>query len=134
MKTLIVEDDYLSRALLSTMLSEYGVCHFAENGQEGLELFEKAYSKKDPYTLICLDIMMPVLDGLKTLVSLREKELQKGVAKKDRVKVIMVTAIDDKDSIINAFKAGECEAYLTKPVDKEKLIGHIHQLGLVDKR
>lgn len=133
MKTLIIEDDYLSRSLLSTMLSEYGVCHLAENGQEGLTMMTEALKAGDPYDLICLDIMMPVLDGQKTLTAIRKVEKEDGVEQDKRVAVVMITAIDDKDNILRAFQKGECEAYITKPVDREKLIGHIKQLGLINR-
>ena len=62
MKTLIVEDDFLARSLLSTLLSEFGPCHVAVNGQEALEVI----SEINP-DVITLDINMPVMDGLRTL-------------------------------------------------------------------
>jgi len=132
MKTLIVEDDYLARSLLSSMLSEYGICDYAVNGQEALEKIAVAMSAEDPYDLICLDIMMPVLDGQQTLTKLRKLEKQAGITQNNRVKVIMVTAIDNEENIIQAFKDGKCDAYLTKPVDRTKLIININQLGLID--
>lgn len=61
MKTLIVEDDFMARSLLSTLLADYGICHEAVNGQEALEVIERAFKENDPYDLICLDIMMPVM-------------------------------------------------------------------------
>ena len=67
MKTLIVEDDFLARALLSTLLSEYGECHLVVDGEEAVSAIGKAYEKGEPYDLVCLDIMMPVMDGQKAL-------------------------------------------------------------------
>ena len=132
MKTLIVEDDFLSRSLLSTLLSEYGVCHVAVNGQEALVAVEKGFVENEPYTLICLDIMMPVMDGQQTLQEIRKMEERYGIAGGDTTKVIMVTAADDAKNIMKAFRQGQCEAYLTKPLDREKLITHIMDLGLID--
>jgi two-component system, chemotaxis family, chemotaxis protein CheY len=57
MKTLIVEDDFWARSLLSNLLSEHGTCHVAVNGGEALDAVERAYD------LVCLDIMMPAMDG-----------------------------------------------------------------------
>ena len=131
MKTLIVEDDFLARSLLSTLLSEYGICHVAVNGKEALGAIEKAFDEKDPYDLICLDIMMPVMDGQEALLELRKMETKRGIIGLDTTKVIMVTGMDDSKNIMKAFRQGQCEAYLTKPIDRKKLVNHIRDLGLI---
>lgn len=131
MKTLIVEDDFLARSLLSTLLSEYGPCHVAVNGKEALEAIESAFDNDDRYDLICLDIMMPVMDGQQALSELRKMEEVRGIKGLDATKVIMITAIDDSKNIMKAFRQGLCEAYLTKPLDRNKLLTHIRELGLV---
>lgn len=131
MKTLIVEDDFLARSLLSTLLSEYGVCHVAVNGREALDAIERAFDENDRYDLVCLDIMMPVLDGQEALLELRKLEALRGIKGLETTKVIMVTAIDDSKNIMKAFRQGQCEAYLTKPLDRIKLISHVKDLGLI---
>lgn len=132
MKTLIVEDDFLARALLSTLLSEYGICHVALNGKEALDAIKCAFDENDPYDLICLDIMMPVMNGQEALLELRKMEVERGLKGLDTTKVIMITAIDDSANIMKSFRQGQCEAYLTKPLDRNKLIGHIRDLGLIE--
>lgn len=131
MKTLIVEDDFLARSLLSTLLSEFGPCHVAVNGREALDALERGFDENEPYDLVCLDIMMPVMDGQETLIRLRHLEEQRGIRGLEMTKVIMITAIDDSKNIMKAFRQGQCEAYLTKPLDRNKLISHIKELGLV---
>lgn len=131
MKTLVVEDDFLARALLSTLLSQYGICHVAVNGREALSAIERAFDEKEPYDLICLDIVMPVMNGQETLLELRKMELDRGITGQDITKVIMVTASDDSKNIMKAFRQGQCEAYLTKPIDRNNLVGHIQNLGLI---
>lgn len=131
MKTLIVEDDFLARSLLSTLLSEYGVCHVAVNGREALDAIERAFDENDRYDLVCLDIMMPVLDGQEALLELRKMEAVRGIRGLDTTKVIMITAIDDSKNIMKAFRQGQCEAYLTKPLDRIKLMSHVKELGLI---
>lgn len=132
MKTLIVEDDFLARSLLSTLLAEYGVCHVAVNGEEALTAVARAFGKKAPYDLICLDIMMPVMDGQEALQEIRKIENKNGIMGLDATKVIMITAVDDSKNIMKAFRQGQCEAYLTKPLDREKLLKHLDDLGLVE--
>jgi len=131
MRTLIVEDDFLARSLLSTLLSEYGICHVAVNGQEALQAVERGLKENVPYDLICLDIIMPVMDGQQALQEIRRIEERHGIRGLDMVKVIMVTAADDSNNIMKAFRQGQCEAYLTKPLNREKLITHIRDLGLI---
>ncbi len=132
MKTLIAEDDFLARELLSTMLLEFGTCDIAVNGREALDAIRSGFAENEPYDLICLDIMMPEMNGLDTLLELRKLEGQRGVKGQDATKVIMITAIDDSQNIVKAFRQGQCEAYLTKPLDRNKLLGHIRDLGLLE--
>jgi two-component system, chemotaxis family, chemotaxis protein CheY len=131
MKTLIVEDDFLARSLLTTLLAEYGVCHVVVNGSEAIEALQKAYDMHEPYDLVCLDIIMPILGGQETLLELRKIEKERGINGPEATKVIMVTAVDDSTNIMKAFREGHCEAYLTKPFDRFKLINHIKSLGLI---
>lgn len=131
MKTLIVEDDFLARELLSTLISQYGECHLAKNGVEALGILTRALDENEPYDLVCLDIMMPKMDGQQTLLELRKLEEDRGVSGDQQTKVIMITAIDDSKNIMKAFRQGHCEAYLTKPLDRDKLIDHLKTLGLI---
>ena len=63
MRTLIVEDDFTSRLLLQTYLSRFGECHVAINGVEAVEAFRMSKKNGAGYDLICMDIMMPEMDG-----------------------------------------------------------------------
>jgi two-component system chemotaxis response regulator CheY len=130
MKCLIVEDDAVTRTLLSTYLSEYADCSFATNGWEAAHDVRHALEKGGPYDLICLDIMMPEMDGLEALNSIRKIEKEHGIEGLDCVKVIMTTALGDSKSIMGAFRTG-CEAYIVKPVRKEKLLVEMEKLGLL---
>ena len=78
MKTLIAEDDFTSRLLLQAILSPYGECHIAVNGREALHAFNLAHEEGHPYDLVCLDIMMPELDGHAVLSALRPLKRLKG--------------------------------------------------------
>lgn len=113
------------------MLARYGECHVAVNGKEALDVIESAFDENQPYDLICLDIMMPVMDGQETLLELRKMEEDRYIAPSDITKVIMVTAVDDSKNMMKAFRQGQCEAYLTKPLDKAKLIDHLKNLDLI---
>jgi PleD family two-component response regulator len=63
MRTLIVEDNHTNRLLLQSVLSIYGECHIAVNGREAVAAFRVAQERGKMYDLICMDIMMPEMDG-----------------------------------------------------------------------
>lgn len=129
MKILIAEDDLASRKYLDKILSQYGECDLTVNGMEAVEAFLMAWDMGTPYDLICLDIMMPKVDGIRALQAIRDLEKQKGVAEADQTKIIMITALHDTEYVRNSFQKG-CEAYAAKPVNTEKLIEVMRQLGL----
>lgn len=127
LKALIVEDDFLSRNLLSEFLSPYATCDIAVNGKEAIEILTKAFERNEPYDLVCLDIMMPEADGHKVLNSLRRLEHAKNIAKDKTTTVFMTTALDDAQNIMNAFTIGQCQAYLIKPILRERVEAHIRE-------
>lgn len=131
MRILIAEDDLVSRIFMKKFLSKYGECDLAVNGIEVIDAFLTSLKEKNPYDLICLDIMMPKIDGLKALKSIRDIEQQEGIVKEDRVKIIMTTALNAKDIVMDAYDAG-CEAYAAKPIDMKKFISVMKNLKLID--
>ncbi len=130
MRILIAEDDYASRKFLCKFLSSYGECDITIDGMEALEAFMIAWDEGKPYDLVCLDIMMPNLDGERTLSMIRDIEEQKGVEDSQRVKIIMTTALNEPHRVLKAFKTG-CEAYASKPINTEKLIEVMEKLELI---
>ncbi len=130
MKILIVEDDFTCRVILQELIKKYGTCHSASNGKEALEAFENMHSQGEPYDLICLDIMMPEVDGQEALQQIREIESQKGIGGSDLVKIIMTTALNDAKNIMQALVKGSCDGYLTKPIIPEDLDKLLNKLGI----
>lgn len=131
MKSLIVEDDFTSRLLMQKFLAPYGESHVAVNGNEAIEAFTLAINSDEPYQLICLDIMMPEMDGHATLKEIRAFEENKGIMVGDGVKIIMTTALGDMDNKLTAVKEF-CDAYLVKPIDRSKLLELIDSFGLIN--
>lgn len=132
MKILIVEDDLVSRKLLQKFLSKYGTCEIAVDGMEALDAFLVAVKENDPYDLVCLDIMMPKLDGIRVLKAIRDIEAEKGIMEEDRCKIIMTTALNDKEIVMQAYELG-CDAYAWKPLDLEKIREVMENLGILDQ-
>ena len=131
MRILIAEDDMTSRRFLSKFLSAYGECDVVVDGMETLDAYLIAVKENNPYDVICLDIMMPKVDGVKVLKAIRDFETQRGLLPEKRVKIIMITALDDTEYVHKAFELG-CEAYAAKPIDTDKLIDVMKNLGLIE--
>lgn len=130
MRVLIAEDDMASRKFLARFLSKYGECDITVDGMEAIEAFMVSFDIDKRYDLICLDIMMPKLDGMKVLKTIREIEKQKGVAEDKQVKVIMTSAINELDIVNHSFETGS-EAYATKPINTEKFEEVMKKLDLI---
>jgi two-component system, chemotaxis family, chemotaxis protein CheY len=130
MKTLIVEDDFTSRLLLQTLLSPYGECHVAVNGREAVDAFLAAKDAGGKYDLICMDIMMPEMDGQAALKEIRALEETAGILPPAGVKIIMVTAVSDTKAVFASYQE-LCDGYLFKPIETGKLVGYLKSFGLV---
>ena len=79
MKTLVTDDDFICRVLLQKLLSSYGEVHIAINGAEAVKAVRIAIDNGEPYNLICLDIMMPEMDGQEALKQIRKVEEENGI-------------------------------------------------------
>lgn len=131
MKSLVVDDDFFSRRILQAILGNYGECHIAVDGKEALFAFERAFVEESPYDVICLDIMMPGMNGQEVLKAIRKIEEKKNIFCSDGVKIIMATALNDGDSIKQAFRE-QCESYLIKPISKSKLLKILTNFELIE--
>lgn len=132
MRVLVVEDDYASRVFLQSLLNRYGTTATAENGSEAVTMFEEAIEAGTPYDLVCLDVMMPVMDGHKALKRFREIEKARGVPAAEEARVIMITALRDPNAVVRAYYKGGAVAYLTKPVDVENMLSVLRELNLIE--
>ncbi|MCM1105736.1 MAG: response regulator [Blautia sp.] len=130
MKILLAEDDFVTRKFMSGFLSKYGDCDVTVDGMEAVDAFMMALEDGDPYDLVCLDIMMPVMDGYQALVGIRNLEKAHDVPEDKLVKVIMATALNDEKNVKMAFDLG-CTVYSGKPIDQKKFEQALSKLGLV---
>jgi two-component system chemotaxis response regulator CheY len=130
LRMLLVEDDFASRLLLQTFLSRYGECHIAVNGREAVEAFRSASERGQGYDLICMDIMMPEMDGREAVRHVRALEDSRGIPSTRGVKIVMTTTVDDLKEVARCFME-LCDAYLVKPIDLGKLLGHMKSYQLV---
>lgn len=130
MKILIAEDDYVSRKFLYKFLSKFGDCDVTVDGMEAIEVFMMSLEEKSYYDLVCLDIMMPEVDGIKALKTMRKLEDEKEVPEDKRAKIIMTTALNNTEKIFDSYESGS-QAYAVKPIDTDKLVDVMKKLGLL---
>ncbi len=112
MRILIIEDDQDLCRFIALTLEQSGyatdICH---TGNDGL-----FYAQNHPYDAIILDRMLPGLDGLFVLSSLRRQGI--------RTPVILATALDGLHDRVNGLDAG-ADDYLVKPFAVEELMARI---------
>lgn len=130
MRILIAEDDLVSRKFLFKFLSVYGECDLVVDGLEALDAVLISLKENKPYDLICLDIMMPKVDGVKVLKHIKDLETQKGILIEKRAKIIMTTALAETQFVQKAFEIG-CDAYAAKPIDTDKFVEVLRKLELI---
>ncbi len=130
MKTLITEDDFTSRLLLQEFLRSYGPSHIAVTGKEAVEAVRVALDAAHPYDLICMDIMMPEMDGHAALKEIRALEEARGIDSTAGAKIVMTTALDDMKSVSEAY-FNLCDSYITKPIQKAKLLEELRKMALI---
>ena len=86
----------------------------------------------EPYDLVCLDIMMPEMDGHQALKMIRKLEEDNGVSEEDRVKIVMTTALSETRHVTKAFENG-CTAYAGKPINQDKLVAMLKKFNLIEE-
>ena len=103
---LLVDDDPVMRMLVREALEQCGLMvDEAEDGRQALS----AYKRTRP-DIVLMDVMMPLMDGFEACRLLRANP------EGDRTPVIMVTGLDDLDSITQAYEAGATD-FVTKPIN-----------------
>ncbi len=134
LRTLIVEDDFVSRRILSTLLAKFGDVDVAVNGEEAVNIFTKTRKGEYEwsYDLICMDIMMPDKNGLDASKEIRQIEQNMKVDLKDEVFIIMITALNDPSTVIKSLYKCGANAFLTKPIDGDLLIRELINGDLID--
>ena len=116
MKILLAEDDFATRKYMANFLSKYGSCDVTVDGMEAVDAFMLALEEEEPYDLVCLDIMMPVMDGYQALVGIRNIEKQYNIPEEKAVKVIMTTALNDEKNVKKAYDL--VDAFANNPILK----------------
>lgn len=128
-RILIVEDEPATRRTLQLMLGAVGTCDTQADGAEGVQAVERALTEHRPYDIICLDIQMGKMDGQEALQKIRRAEASHGLKYGRGARVVMTTSMADTRNVMSAFN-GMCDAYLVKPVTRQRLFEALRELGI----
>ena len=111
---LVVDDEELNRLLLTTNLQESGyAAETAEDGQKALQMLHS-----QPFDAVLLDLIMPTMDGYQVLAAMKQSAALR------RTPVIVISSMDDMDSIVRCIEMGATD-YLAKPFNPALLHARI---------
>lgn len=130
-RCLIVDDDVTTCFILKVILEEYFVCDIAVNGEKALCSFDKGHLEGAHYDLICLDINMPGMNGLNVLRHIRGAESAQVLPPDLETNVIIISADTTSKTVLNSFFECGASSYITKPIDRKKLLHELATLGLI---
>ena len=130
MKILLAEDDFVTRKFMTDFLSKYGECDVTVDGMEAVDAFMMALEDEEPYDLVCLDIMMPTMDGYQALMGIRNLEKERNITGDKQAVIIMTTALNEEKNVKMAFELG-CTVYSGKPIDKDKFEQVLKKFNLI---
>jgi two-component system chemotaxis response regulator CheY len=105
MRILIVEDNKTNQLLLHSFLWKYGECRVAMNGKDAVAAFRAAQKSGQRYDLICMDIMMPEMDGQTAIQEIGALEGAEESSAAQSVKIIMTTAANDMENVVKSFNS-----------------------------
>ncbi|UIP08275.1 response regulator [Erythrobacter sp. SDW2] len=121
---LLAEDTAISADMMQVMAERLRISmDVAPNGLEAIEMIKAANEEGEPYSLLLVDIMMPILDGIETARRLRREGIDA-----DELPIIAITAAADLEEVRSYRKAG-MQAFLEKPVALADLRATLHAWG-----
>ncbi len=115
-RIMTVDDAPIIRLMIKDILVEcggYDVVAEASNGREAIERYKEL--KPD---LVTMDIIMPEMDGIQALEEILKFD--------PKAKVVMVTAIDQRESLMKAIRLGATD-YIVKPFEADRVMSAVQK-------
>lgn len=129
MKILIVEDESTSIAVIHSILSRFSdQIDVVSNGIDALSKVKEALLLGNPYDMVCLDLILPTIDGFAVLKGIRRYEEEILGENLIRSRVVIVSAISKSEFVTKGMSLG-ADAYLVKPLKRERLEAVIAGIG-----
>ncbi len=112
-RVLVVDDAPIIRLMIKDIIefNGYEVVGEANNGKEAVQM----YNELKP-NLVTMDIIMPEMDGIEALGEILKNDPE--------AKVVMVTAIDQRESLMKAIRLGATD-YIVKPFENDRVISAV---------
>ena len=131
MKTLVVEDNFVSRQITVKVLEPFGLVDSANDGSEAIDSFRLALGSGKSYDLVMLDLGLPSKTGHEVLREIRKMETNEDIPAQKRAKIIILSSTQSSRNKIIAMKDG-ADKYMSKPINREQLIKLLKTLQLID--
>lgn len=129
MRTLVVDDEMVSRKKMMKIIADYGQCEGVKTGKAAISAIKQSLDEARPYKLITLDISMPDIDGTEVLNVIRKLEDENDVSDEEKSRVLMVTSHSDIETVKAC--AGKCDGYVVKPFNKEIMEDKLNKIGVL---
>lgn len=114
-RILIADDEYEVRKLLTVLLQRVGYeVEAAEDGEMAVELFTQ-----QEFDMVLLDVKMPTMDGFEACAKIRLLS---------EIPIMMLTALNQVDHIVEALDKSGADEYITKPFNTRELIARIESV------
>ncbi len=108
-RVLVVDDAKFMRHMIKNILGDLGcdVVGEAENGNQACEMYKELTPD-----LVTMDVVMPEVGGIEALKRIRADDA--------KAKVVMITALDQREPLMEALKLGAVD-YIVKPFEKDRV-------------
>ena len=133
MRSLIIEHDLECRRILCETLKQYGECCFAENRDDGIDVFREAWMTGKPFQLVCLDIMMPNMEGTELLHLIHASVSGMMLEGYTQPQILLTTSMTDTANVAEYYQK-ICDYHLTKPITIEELQETLTVMGFAADR
>lgn len=130
MRILVAEDDEANRKFITKLLSKFGEVDAVIDGIGAVKKFSTALEDKQPYDLVCLDVMMPRVDGYKALEAIRDYESKSGIVQSEGARIIMISALDE-GGFDETLAADKYDCYMNKPIDIMEFEMKLKRMNLI---
>lgn len=130
LKILVAEDDEANRKFLTKLLAKFGEVTIVGDGFQAVKSYMQALDEREPYQLVCLDVMMPKIDGYKALDAIRELEGKYALIAGERAKIIMISALDE-GGFDEELAGNQYDCYMSKPIDILEFEMNLKRMGMI---
>ena len=130
LKILIAEDDESNRKFLTKLLSKFGEVTAVGDGFQAVKSYMLALDEREPFQLVCLDVMMPKIDGYKALDAIRDLEGKYALIEGERAKIVMISALDE-GGFDEELAGNQYDCYMSKPIDILEFEMNLKRMGML---